>query len=95
MPLKRFEMSISTIALSGFHRAEVQLQASASNITRALLPDAKAVEVQGDNLVQGQDQIDLSSEMVAMKSAQTLQSAVARVVEADKDTTKALLNMTG
>lgn len=88
-------MSLPASILSGFQRADMQLQAAGSNISRAFMPDAKAVQIEGDKLVQTEDQIDLSSEMVSMKMAETLHSAVVKVVQTDKETTKALLDMMG
>jgi hypothetical protein len=82
-------------ALYGIQRAQMRLNAAASNVARISVPNARAVEVSGDQLVLSEAGIDLSRELVGMNVAKIQLQASVKVARQDAETTKSLLDLVG
>jgi flagellar hook protein FlgE len=78
-------MDPSSVALQGLHQADTQLEAAAARIA-----SAGATSPDGANL----DVVDLSNEMVALMSAQTLFEANLATLETAEQVQKSLIDTT-
>ena len=76
-------MDVSAIALQGLEQANTQLEAAASAIANVGAPSAGPVDI-----------VDLSAEMVALMSAQTLLGANLATLKTADQMQKTLLDVT-
>ena len=86
---------ISSSALDGLHRAQLQLQAAASNTARMSVDGAKAERAAGDKIEQTNTPVDLATDTVTILSAKTQFRATLAVIKTQDQTAKSLLNLVG